>query len=165
MSEPQGISNTPAEKAPDTYFGFKMRTIVEHVIPGCIAVVCITLVLVGVGAKPIVFASSLFFGTVLYTLGVRVISTLKSQREILIAEALPDSEKKVSRIDVLLWLLKETLLPLSLALPMMFSFGISIGTSWRTLLLGTVYGLGLFAIAGSLRWLYQKFLSRKPHGL
>ena len=91
--------------------------------------------------------------------------SLKFQREILVAEPSPESEKKVSRIDILLWLLKETLLPLSLALPMMFSFGISIGTSWRTLLLGTVYGIGLYAIAGALRWLYQKFLSRKQHGL
>ncbi len=163
MSDPQEISNITSEKAPDTYFGFKMRTIVEHVIPGCLAIVCITLALVGVGAKPIVIASSIFFGIVLYTLGVRVMSTLKSRRETLIAEASPDSEKKVSRIDVLLWLLKETLLPLSIALPVMFSIGISIGTPWRTMLLGTFYGLCLFAFMRSLRWLYEKFLSRKQH--
>lgn len=163
MSEPQEVSNTTSEHVSETYLGFKMRTIVEHVIPGCLAVVCITIALVGVGAKPIVIASSLFFGIVLYTLGVRVMSTLKSQRETLIAEASPDREKKVSRIDVLLWLLKETLLPLSIALPVMFSIGISIGTPWRTMLLGTFYGLCFFAFMLALRLLYQKFLSRKQH--
>ena len=157
MSEPHEITNTPAEKAPDTYFGFKLRTINEYVVPPLLCGFVLVLCLITIISNSVVIAAILASSALLYTLGFYKVQSLKSQRESLITEQASDHSKVLARIDALLWVLKDLLLPLSLALSTIFGIGIATGKPWRKILLGTVYGMALIGGLMYFKWLRVKY--------
>ena len=161
MSEPQEISNTPAEQAPETYLGFQMRTIVEHVLPVCLVVICLTIVAVSARVHPAAIVSGQIFGIALYTLGVLLLRSTISRRELLLADPSPHQVKNLSRFDSLLWLLQKYLLPISFTIPVTLSVGISIGTPWRNMLVVLTCGLCMTALMGWITWYSINTLSRK----